>query len=112
MAAPTLLIDDLKTWFFTASGTVKAVDGVSFGVAPGEVMGLVGESGSGKSITGFSVMGLIDPPGRIVCGRIVFQGEDLRGRTQRQMRELRGKRIAMVFQDPMMTLNPVLRIDV
>ena len=111
MAAPTLSIDGLKTWFFTDSGPVKAVDGVSFSVMPGEVLGLVGESGSGKSITGFSIMGLIDPPGRVVEGSILFKGEELRQRSDAAMRELRGNRIAMIFQDPMMTLNPVLRID-
>ncbi len=112
MATPTLDVDGLKTWFFTRAGAVKAVDGVSFSVGPGEVMGLVGESGSGKSITGFSIMGLIDAPGRVVDGRILFKGEDLRRRSDAQMRELRGNRIAMIFQDPMMTLNPVLRVDV
>ncbi|MES2948573.1 MAG: ABC transporter ATP-binding protein [Pseudomonadota bacterium] len=112
MTTPTLAIDGLKTWFFTDRGPVKAVDGVSFSVMPGEVMGLVGESGSGKSITGFSILGLVDPPGRVVGGSIVFKGEDLLRRSDAAMRELRGNRIAMVFQDPMMTLNPVLRIDV
>ena len=112
MSAPTLVVDDLKTWFFTRAGAVKAVDGVSFSVQPGEVMGLVGESGSGKSITGFSIMGLIDPPGRVVDGRILFKGEDLRSFTPARMRSMRGNRIAMIFQDPMMTLNPVLRVDV
>ncbi|HET9644354.1 MAG TPA: ABC transporter ATP-binding protein [Burkholderiaceae bacterium] len=112
MATPTLEVDGLKTWFFTSAGVVKAVDGVSFSIAPGEVMGLVGESGSGKSITGFSIMGLIDPPGRVVDGRVLFKGEDLRQRAESQMRDLRGNRIAMIFQDPMMTLNPVLRVDV
>jgi len=111
MATPTLQVDGLKTWFFTDRGPVKAVDGVSFSVMPGEVLGLVGESGSGKSVTGFSVMGLVDPPGRVVEGSIVFKGEELRGRSDAAMRGLRGNRIAMVFQDPMMTLNPVLRID-
>lgn len=109
---PTLEVDGLKTWFSTPAGTVKAVDGVSFQIQPGEIMGLVGESGSGKSITGFSIMGLIDPPGHVVAGSIRFKGQDLRLLSARQMRELRGNRIAMIFQDPMMTLNPVLRIDV
>ena len=112
MATPTLSIGGLKTWFFTDSGPVKAVNGVSFSVMPGEILGLVGESGSGKSITGLSIMGLIDPPGRVVEGSIVFKGEELRGRSDAAMRTLRGNRIAMIFQDPMMTLNPVLRIDV
>jgi peptide/nickel transport system ATP-binding protein len=111
MAEPTLVVEDLRTWFDTRAGTVKAVDGVSFSVAPGRVMGLVGESGSGKSVTGFSIMGLIDPPGRIVSGRILFGGRDLATLPDAEMRHVRGRRIAMIFQDPMMTLNPVLRID-
>jgi peptide/nickel transport system ATP-binding protein len=90
---------------------VKAVDGVSFSVNAGEVLGLVGESGSGKSVTGFSILGLVDPPGEVVSGRILFKGTDLVGQPDEQMRDLRGSRIAMIFQDPMMTLNPVLRID-
>ncbi len=79
MTAPTLVVEDLRTWFHTRAGVVKAVDGVSFSVAPGRVMGLVGESGSGKSVTGFSIMGLVDPPGRIVSGRILFGGRDIAG---------------------------------
>ena len=108
---PTLQVSDLKTHFFTKAGIVKAVDGVSFTVAPGEILGLVGESGSGKSITGFSLMGLIDPPGRIVSGEIRFKGVDLVQAAPEAVRSLRGDRIAMIFQDPMMTLNPVLRVD-
>jgi len=111
VAQPTLVVEDLKTWFYTKSGIVKAVDGVSFAVDAGKVMGLVGESGSGKSVTGFSIMGLVDPPGRIAEGRILFQGTDLTTLDEEQMRGIRGKRIAMIFQDPMMTLNPVLRVD-
>jgi peptide/nickel transport system ATP-binding protein len=90
---------------------VKAVDDVSFTVSRGKVLGLVGESGSGKSVTGFSIMGLVDPPGRIVGGSILFQGRDLAKLSDEEMRSLRGNRIAMIFQDPMMTLNPVLRVD-
>ncbi len=108
---PTLLVEGLKTHFFTKAGVVKAVDGVSFAVASGQVLGLVGESGSGKTVTGFSILGLVDPPGRIVDGRILFKGEDLREATPGRLQALRGSRIAMIFQDPMMTLNPVLRID-
>jgi peptide/nickel transport system ATP-binding protein len=111
MSAAVLEVTGLKTWFFTKAGVVKAVDGVSFSLAPGEILGLVGESGSGKSITGFSVLGLIEPPGRIVEGSIRFLGEELVGATDARLQRLRGKRIAMIFQDPMMTLNPVLRID-
>jgi len=111
MTAPTLAVEDLRTWFHTRAGVVKAVDGVSFSVAPGRVMGLVGESGSGKSVTGFSIMGLVDPPGRVVSGRILFGGRDIATMPEEELRHLRGRRIAMIFQDPMMTLNPVLRID-
>ena len=110
-ATPTLSVENLRTHFFTKSGIVRAVDGVSFSVGRGEVMGLVGESGSGKSVTGFSILGLVDPPGRIVDGRILFDGRDLTTLSQSTMRHLRGSRIAMIFQDPLMTLNPVLRID-
>ena len=107
----TLSVEGLHTHFFTRAGVVKAVDGVDFQIAPGEVMGLVGESGSGKSITGFSIMSLIDDPGRIVSGSIKLKGEELVGASEETMRDVRGNRIAMIFQDPMMTLNPVLRID-
>ena len=108
---PTLSVDGLKTYFFTRAGVVKAVDDVSFSVGRGRVLGLVGESGSGKTVTGFSLLGLIDPPGRIVGGTILFNGTDLLTLPPREMQRLRGSRIAMVFQDPMMTLNPVLRIE-
>jgi peptide/nickel transport system ATP-binding protein len=111
MAAPTLEVRNLRTHFFTRAGVVKAVDDVSFTVARGKVLGLVGESGSGKSVTGFSIIGLVDPPGRIAGGSILFQGRDLAKLSEEEMRDLRGNRIAMIFQDPMMTLNPVLRID-
>jgi peptide/nickel transport system ATP-binding protein len=104
-------VRDLQTHFFTDSGVVKAVDGVSFSLSAGEVLGLVGESGSGKSVTGFSILRLVDPPGRVVGGQINFKGQDLSQLSDRQMRRLRGNRIAMIFQDPMMTLNPVLRIE-
>jgi peptide/nickel transport system ATP-binding protein len=111
MSAPTLAVEALRTHFFTRQGVVKAVEDVSFSVEPGQVMGLVGESGSGKSMIAYSIMGLIDPPGRIVDGRIRFRGRDLRALSATEMRSVRGDRIAMIFQDPMMTLNPVLRID-
>ena len=108
---PILSVEHLKTHFPTRAGVAKAVDDVSFTLAPGEVMGLVGESGSGKSVTGYSIMGLVDPPGEVVGGSVRFDGEDLLRATRSRLRQLRGNRIAMVFQDAMMTLNPVLRID-
>ena len=111
MNGPTLKVENLHTHFFTQKGVVKAVDGVSFEVARGEVLGLVGESGSGKTITGFSILDLVDPPGRVTAGRILFQGQDIVGLPSQEMRSLRGRRIAMIFQDPMMTLNPVLSIE-
>ena len=108
---PTLEVKNLRTHFFTKAGVVKAVDDVSFNVDPGKVLGIVGESGSGKTVTGLSVMGLVDPPGRIVDGSIKFKGEDIANASEQRWQELRGDRIAMIFQDPMMTLNPVLRVD-
>ncbi|RUT28281.1 ABC transporter ATP-binding protein [Arsenicitalea aurantiaca] len=106
-----LEIADLQTHFLAERGAVKAVDGVSFKVNRGEVLAVVGESGSGKSVTGLSVMGLIGKPGKIVGGSMRFQGQDLSALSPEAMRQLRGNRIAMIFQDPMMTLNPVLRVD-
>ncbi len=106
-----LQVEGLQTHFFTDAGVVKAVDGVDFSLDEGEVLGLVGESGSGKSVTGFSILRLVDPPGRVVGGHIMFRGQDLAQLPEAEMRRLRGNRIAMIFQDPMMTLNPVLRID-
>ena len=111
MTGATLEVRNLRTHFFTRAGVVKAVDDVSFSIARGRVLGLVGESGSGKTVTGFSIIGLVDPPGRIVGGSILYQGQDLAKLSEREMRRLRGDRIAMIFQDPMMTLNPVLRIE-
>jgi peptide/nickel transport system ATP-binding protein len=108
---PLLEVVGLRTHFFTRAGVVKAVDDVSFSLARGEVLGLVGESGSGKSMTGYSLMGLVDPPGRVVAGSIRLNGIELTTLPPEKMRALRGNRIAMIFQDPMMTLNPVLRID-
>ena len=107
----TLEVRNLRTHFFTRAGVVKAVDGVSFTVGRGKVLGLVGESGSGKTVTGFSIIGLVDAPGRVVEGEILYQGKNLARLSEEEMRSLRGNRIAMIFQDPMMTLNPVLRVD-
>ena len=109
--SPTIEVKDLKTYFFTKGGIAKAVDGVSFSVGRGKVLGLVGESGSGKTVTGFSILGLVDEPGKIVSGEILYRGENLVSASPDRMRQLRGVNISMIFQDPMMTLNPVLRID-
>jgi peptide/nickel transport system ATP-binding protein len=111
MSGALLSVQGLVTEFATRDGALRAVDGASFEIASGEVLGLVGESGSGKSVTGFSILGLIDPPGRIAGGTIRFEGRDLVGADERTLRAIRGNRIAMIFQDPMMTLNPVLRVD-
>ena len=108
--APLLSVRGLKTVFHAQNGAWPAVDGVDFSVAKGEVLGLVGESGSGKSVTGFSLVQLIDPPGEVVAGEVLFDGDDLRAASQERLRQLRGDRIAMIFQDPLMTLNPVLSI--
>ena len=110
MSEAVLTVRELRTHFFSRAGVVKAVDGVSLSVDSGEIVGLVGESGSGKSVTGFSLLGLVDPPGRIVGGSVRLSGEELVGKPEAEMRAIRGRRIAMVFQDPMMTLNPVLSI--
>src|SRR5688500_16599109 len=105
-----LEVEDLHTHFPTRSGLVKAVDGVSFHIEEGELLGLVGESGSGKSITALSVMGLITPPGRIAHGSIRFKGEELTTASNERLREIRGNDIAMIFQDPMTSLNPVFTV--
>jgi peptide/nickel transport system ATP-binding protein len=110
-AEPILDIADLRTWFFTRDGVVRAVDGVSFYVLPGETLAIVGESGCGKSVTALSVLRLIpSPPGRIVSGAIRFAGRDLLGLSEAEMREVRGNEISMIFQEPMTSLNPVLTI--
>jgi peptide/nickel transport system ATP-binding protein len=108
---PVLSVRDLVVTFTTRDGLVTAVAGVSFDVHRGEVLGLVGESGSGKSVTGLAILGLIDPPGQVAQGSIRLDGEELVGRPEAELRRLRGRRLAMIFQDPMTTLNPVLRID-
>jgi len=107
-----LSVTNLRTHFHTREGVVRAVDGVSFTVERGETLGIVGESGSGKSVTCYSIMGLIpQPPGRIVEGRAMFDGIDLLGKKERRIRSVRGRRVAMIFQDPMTSLNPYLRIS-
>jgi peptide/nickel transport system ATP-binding protein len=110
-AASLLEIEGLKTHFFTRDGIVRAVDGVSFSVAPGETLAVVGESGCGKSVTSLSILRLIaSPPGRIVEGSIRFQGRDLLALSERGMRDIRGNEISMIFQEPMTSLNPVLSV--
>jgi oligopeptide/dipeptide ABC transporter ATP-binding protein len=108
---PLLVVEDLKTHFFTRRGITRAVDGVSFTLHAGETLALVGESGSGKSVTCLSLVRLVpEPAGRIVGGRVLFDGEDLLDKTPAEMRRVRGKQIAMVLQDPMTSLNPALTI--
>jgi len=108
---PLLRIHDLRTHFFTESGVAKAVDGVDLEIRPGEVLGLVGESGSGKSVTALSILRLVpDPPGRIVGGEILFRGRDLLKLSWEEIRDVRGKDISMIFQEPMTSLNPVFRV--
>jgi oligopeptide transport system ATP-binding protein len=111
LTANTILsLQDLQTYFFSPGRVVKAVDGVSLELGEGETLGIVGESGSGKSATCLSVLGLIPPPGRIVGGKILFEGRNLVELSSREMRAIRGKKIGMVFQDPMTSLNPFLTI--
>jgi peptide/nickel transport system ATP-binding protein len=111
---PLLRVEDLRTYFFTSNGVVRAVDGVSFDVERGEVIGIVGESGSGKSMTALSILRLIPHPGRIVGGRILFGQDggrrDVAQMSDEEVRELRGSDVAMIFQDPMKSLNPVMRV--
>jgi peptide/nickel transport system ATP-binding protein len=108
---PLLEIEELRTWFFTRDGVVRAVDGVSFHVLPGETLAIVGESGCGKSVTALSVLRLVpSPPGRIVSGKIRFAGRDLLALGEAEMRAVRGNEISMIFQEPMTSLNPVLTI--
>src|SRR5215831_4212967 len=107
-----LAVTNLRTYFETEDGTVKAVDGISFAVKRGETLGIVGESGSGKSVANLSLMRLIpEPPGKIVDGSVNFHGRDVLKMSARELRELRGKRIAMIFQDPMTSLNPFMRVS-
>src|SRR6185369_16569215 len=105
-----LEVRDLKTYFYTDEGIVKAVDGVSFTVEKGKTLGLVGESGCGKSVTAMSITRLISPPGRIAGGQVLLNGRDLIPLSEREMREVRGAQISMIFQEPMTALNPVLTV--
>ncbi|PHK97006.1 methionine ABC transporter ATP-binding protein [Pseudoroseomonas rhizosphaerae] len=107
---PALEVRGLRTQFPGRAGVVRAVDGVSFSIRRGEILGLVGESGSGKSVTGFSILGLVEPPGRITAGQVLLEGRPINGLSGSALRRIRGAEVAMVFQDPLMTLNPVLRI--
>jgi peptide/nickel transport system ATP-binding protein len=105
-----LVVEDLHTHFATGQGVRRAVDGVSFTIERGEVLGLVGESGCGKSVTALSIMRLVSPPGRVIAGRVLLEGENLMAKDAEGMRQVRGARIAMVFQEPMTSLNPVFSI--
>ena len=105
-----LSVEDLHTSFFTERGEVKAVNGVSFTLNPGEILGIVGESGSGKSVTAYSIMRILADTGKIVGGRILFKGEDLSNWSEKQMQSFRGKNCSIIFQDPMTSLNPVFTI--
>src|SRR6188508_3127631 len=111
-ATPLLSVKDLRTYFSEDEKTVRAVDGVSFQLHRGETLGIVGESGSGKSVTNLSILRLIpDPPGKIVSGEVLFNGEDVLLLPSDAVRKIRGRRIAMIFQDPMTSLNPFMRIS-
>ncbi len=111
MSDPVLSVRGLVTEFVTPAGVVRAVDDVTWELHRGEVLGVVGESGSGKSVTAMSILGLVQrPPGRIVAGEILFDGQDLLAMSEQQLRRLRGKEIGMIFQDPMTSLNPVLTV--
>ena len=106
-----LEVNELKTYFYTYEGVARAVDGVTYHLDPGEALGIVGESGCGKSVTASSIMRIVpDPPGRIVGGQILFQGQDLTQLSQKAMRRIRGRSIAMIFQEPMTSLNPVYTV--
>ena len=108
----TLLeVKGLKTWFHTFKGVVKAVDDVSFSLSRGEILGIVGESGSGKSVTSFSILKLIDPPGKVEAEQILFDGKDLSRLSEKEMTKIRGRDISMVFQDPMTSLNPLYTVQ-
>src|SRR5215468_5638011 len=110
MTEPVLSVRDLRVEFPIRRGTLVAVDGVSFDIAAGEVLGVVGESGAGKSLTGAAVIGLIEPPGRIMAGTVQLSGRRIDDLSPEEMRKVRGRRIGMVFQDPLTSLNPLYRV--
>jgi oligopeptide/dipeptide ABC transporter ATP-binding protein len=111
MSEPLLKVEGLKTYFFLERGVVKAVDGVDFEIKKGEILGLVGETGCGKSVTALSILGLVQsPPGKIVEGKVIFEGEDLLKKSKEEMRKIRGTKISMIFQDPHTSLDPVFTV--
>ncbi|MDQ6884460.1 MAG: ATP-binding cassette domain-containing protein, partial [Candidatus Dormibacteraeota bacterium] len=110
MPAPLLRVEDLRTQFFTSRGIVRAVDGVSFHINKGETVAIVGESGSGKTMTAFSILRLVPDPGRIVSGKILFKDRDVVTMDNEEVREYRGNDVAMIFQDPMTSMNPVTKV--
>ena len=110
MSAPLLDVQRLTVVFEGGASTVTAVNDVSFQIAPGETLGLVGESGSGKSVTAFAILRLLQPPGRVAGGQVLFEGRDLLALSEREMRAVRGARISLIFQEPMTALNPVMRV--
>jgi len=105
-----LAVENLKTQFFTYGGVVEALDDVSFGIIEGEVFGLVGESGCGKSVTASSILGLVQKPGKVISGRVLLDGDDLLQKSAKEMNQIRGSRISIIFQDPTSSLNPLFRI--
>src|SRR5919199_849849 len=106
----TLEVKDLQVEFPTRRGTLRALDGISFSIAPGEVLGVVGESGAGKSITGLAIIGLLEPPGRIAAGEVRLEGKRIDNLPHDQLRRLRGRKIGVIFQDPLTSLNPLYTI--
>ena len=110
MSEPLLSLEGLRTYFYTYAGVVKAVDGVSLQVKRGETLGIVGESGSGKTVTALSIMRIVPPPGKIIEGKITFEGRDLRTETEQEMQNIRGAKIGYIFQDPTTTLDPIFTV--
>ncbi|MCK4947996.1 MAG: ABC transporter ATP-binding protein, partial [Candidatus Aureabacteria bacterium] len=103
-------VQNLKTYFFTSEGTAKAVDGISFDIAEGEILCLVGESGCGKSVTSLSMLNLVPKPGKIVGGELLFRNRDILRLSEKEIRKIRGKQISLIFQEPMTSLNPVFTV--